>query len=126
MNDKSLEPDTTDEPLLQESIREDRFTEAVLALHRARSRGDGGEIQAVLERHPDLAEKLRNLLELEVFFGLDRPGADPLSLLKGQPLSLKYDVLEEANHGAFGRVLKARDRVLGRVVAIKVFKPDLT
>ncbi len=126
MNDDLPPPPTTDEPMLRESIPDGRLIEATLAIDEARSRGNRAEIKAILARYPDLAGRLRDLLALEELLGLDRPWADPLRLLVGAPLRLKYDVLQEANHGAFGRVWKARDRVLGRFVAIKVFKPDLT
>src|SRR6185437_512860 len=43
--------------------------------------------------------------------------------LAGSALDGRYELLELLGEGSFGRVYRARDRRLGRVVAVKVIKP---
>jgi serine/threonine-protein kinase len=126
MSDDLLLPTTTDESRQDGPSEDARLAEAVLALTRARDRGDRQEVRSILERYADLRDQLLNLLELESFFGLNSPFSDPLRQLYGADPALKYELLEEVASGAYGQVLKGRDRVLGRLVAIKVFKLPLT
>ncbi len=120
MPDNGLPSTTADE-----TTREDRLGQAILAVTAARDRGNEEQVCEILERYPDLHDELHELLELESFFGLDHPSAGPsLPPAGADPLS-KYEILGEIDAGSYGTVYKACDRVLGRLVAIKVFKPDL-
>ena len=46
------------------------------------------------------------------------------SLSGGNPISEQYDLLSEVGAGAYGRVIKARDKATGEIVAIKEIKPE--
>lgn len=125
MNTSDLPP-TTDVHMRQEPPDpEDRLGEAMLALVRARDAGDRQQVEAILEQYADLREQLQEMLDLESFFGLDRSTGDPLRLVADTAAYQKYDSWEQKSSGAYGMVFKAHDRVLGRSVAIKLFKPDL-
>jgi serine/threonine protein kinase len=43
----------------------------------------------------------------------------------GQVLNDRYEVLEKIGEGGMAVAYRGRDRVLGRVVAIKVMRPEL-
>src|SRR5262245_3850487 len=107
----------------------DEFS-AVLARHlEAIDRGEQPDREALLTRYPHFAEQLR------AYFAAQ----DRIEQLTG-PLreqeqaaarSLAYEVLEEISRGGMGIVLRCRDRVLDRELAIKVLldnyrdQPDL-
>jgi hypothetical protein len=77
---------------------------------------DGGTREALLARHPDLAEQLEALLEEE-----DEDDGDGDHQLDGEPRRFgEFTLLREIGRGGVGVVHEARQRTLERRVALKV------
>ncbi len=82
-------------------------------------------MELLLEQYADLRQPLEEFLELESLFGGEQRAANSFALVSDTALREKYHFLSEGGRGGFSVVFKARDRELGRLVAVKVFKPDL-
>jgi WD40 repeat protein/tRNA A-37 threonylcarbamoyl transferase component Bud32 len=123
-----------DGPPVIDPIRQRRL-DRVLADYRAA--GDTGSQplrEALVERHPDLADPLRSYFEAEdeaTIGGHTRafpedpdPRHEPVSLagsrFKAGATFGDYELLEEIARGGMGVVFKARQRSLNRVVALKM------
>jgi serine/threonine-protein kinase len=101
------------------SEREHQLGEVVAAYLAARDRGEPVDRAALLARHPTLERELTD-------FFADEDDLAPLvarlraaPALEGQPLG-DYDLLEEIARGGMGVVYRARQRGVGRMVALKV------
>src|SRR5262245_25008849 len=101
----------------------ERPQEAIAAYLQAVDAGQAPDRDALLARHPDLADDLR------AFFA----DHDSVRQLAGSPLagaSLPpqfgdYELLEELGHGGMGLVVRVRDRVLNRELAVKTLREKL-
>lgn len=114
-----------------ETQREARLAQVLDQLVELARRGEPLPWEAVLREHPDLADELRELWPtVQIAEELARPAAvDALlaSRLEQTPLQSQlptllgdYEVLAEIGRGGMGIVFKARQRSLGRVVALKM------
>lgn len=115
-----------------EQARDERLAEVLEALHEQRREG-AVDLEEIVARHPDLAAEIRGLWmtasladvvgssigSLDALDASPGPSALPFRL----PRSLgDYELLEEVGRGGMGVVYKARQRSLGRIVAIKMIR----
>ncbi len=101
---------------------------------KRRERGEAVTREALLARHPDLADELRE--HLEVVEGLT-PGGGEIEDLIAQGVLRRspdsgcvaelgaYQILGFLGGGAMGVVLKAHEESLNRTVAVKILRPEL-
>jgi len=78
---------------------------------------------------PELLERVRSLLESReesddalLDFARDRHEHELAETSEGEPLAEGFDLVKQRGSGAFGTVWEARDRALGRKVALKILK----
>jgi WD40 repeat protein len=113
--------------------REDALNRVLADLLDALGRGDRVDLPAWQARYPSFAAELADLLAArrevcdalheEATTPVDEPAADPPRGSETPPrLWGDYELLEELGHGGMGRVYKAWQRSLGRLVALKVIR----
>jgi len=109
----------TEEPDAPRSHAKDLYAEFLVAQE------DGVTFEAWVRDHPDHEKHLRSIHrgQLQIAGMLEEASTD--ESWTDRVVNDKYEILELIDEGAFGAVYRARDQVLGNVVAIKFLRPQV-
>src|SRR5262245_40626415 len=130
-------------PCPPDSSRQGALEEVLGEYMQRLDRGEAVDREALLARHPELADDLRSYFassdEVERLSRQSR-GEAPSALSGSQPRTVvlektatasdeardvgDYELLEQIGQGGMGVIYKARQRSLQRLVAIKMIRPD--
>ncbi len=125
-----MQPETHD----SDNARAERIGRALNAFLDRRGAGEVAFEQELYARHPDLVDELRahcsmlsdlrpatQRVEALITQGLLQQSDDPAYQARLGP----FGIMEALGRGGVGLVLKAHDDALGRVVALKILRPEL-